>query len=585
MQGVAGQLFKDHALTVTYSLLASLLVALYLNPMIAAREKVKFSTTGDAVWVMSAYRRGRKEGAGVFSAMLLIPVNALFLTAEWLLDEFWQDIHPIAQWVTSAVRTVGERGLRAAPKLVVALVAAPIALLFMVLLFCTHCLLRSVIQFCVTIFFLLSVLFGAIFGLIGWVFNVLFYIPLKLFNVAFDWFRDMYTVVLAKALKFSPAVLALTIVLFIHSATLIPNLGGELIPPMNQGEFAIRMEAPPGTRLEETERRASTLEQIAINDPEVGSVAVEIGQEKNQANTQRGENVAEFSVQLKNPKEQVMRQPAIMESLRQKIAAVSSDQVTFTVPSLFSFKTAIELHIKGDDYKVLREVGNRTIAAIRDVPGIKDPELNMRQGYPEIIVELDRDLLAAKGMSAENVAQRLGTEVKGDLPTTLSRQGDKVDIRVRADRSVLSSVSDLKKLSVTNSSPPIPLESIAKITIQDGPSEVRRIDQRQVAVVSANVEGRDLAAVMDDINERVLDVEKPNDYTIEAGGQDREFRSAYTSLKFALLLACSWCTSSWRVSSSRSCIPLVMTTIPMATIEVVYAECVAHSISILVYMA
>ncbi|MCC6796180.1 MAG: efflux RND transporter permease subunit [Candidatus Hydrogenedentes bacterium] len=586
VQGVAGQLFKDHALTVTYSLIASLLVALYLNPMIAAREKLKFTAVGDGVWVLAAYRRGRKDGNDRVVSLLMMPVNALILTAEWLLDEFWHDIHPIVQWLKNSAQALGEKGIRAVPGFLLALVLAPVAFLCMLILFCTHCLLRSVIQFFVTLFFLITVVFGALFGLFGWTFNLVFWLPLKAFNVAFDWFKETYTVVLTKALKFSPAVLALTIVLFIHAISLVPNLGGELIPPMNQGEFTIRMEAPPGTRLEETERRAATLERVVMEDPEVGSIAVEIGQEKDQANAERGENVAEFAVILKNPKEQVARQAEIMDALRQKIAGVSSDQVTFAVPSLFSFKTAVELHVKGDDYKALREVGNRTIAAIRDIPGVKDPELNMRQGYPEIIVELDRDLLAAKSITPEQVATRLRTEVQGDLPTTLSRQGDKVDIRVRADRSVLNSVADLRRLSVTDSNPPIPLESVAKITVQDGPSEVRRIDQRQVAVISANVEGRDLQAVMDDILAVLPTVERPVDYTIEAGGQDREFRAAYSSLKFALLLAVFLVYVVMACQFESLLHPaLVMTTIPMAAIGVVYTLDVMNiPLSILVYI-
>lgn len=584
VEGVAGQLFRDHALTVTYSLIASLLVALYLNPMIASRERLHFTQRGEAVWVMRAYRLSRQEGYGIMESLFRMPFLSVYLTAEWLVDEVWRDVYPVLNWVQRNLQTAGSPlGLI---RLAGTLVLAPFALIIMLVLFCVHSLMRFIMQIGVTVFFVVSLVFGAVFGLVGMAFRHVFYIPLKLFNIAFEWCRASYAIVLRRALKFSPAVIALTVVFFVHSISLLPNLGRELVPQMNQGEFSIRMEAPPGTRLEETERRAKVIEDIARSMEEIDTVGVEIGQEKEEANAARGENVAEFSILIKNPKENVERQTEIMDALRERIAAVSSDLVTFSVPSLFSFKTAIELHIRGDQYDILREVGNRVVDAISEVPGVRDPELNMREGYPEVIIELDRDMLAAKGIAPETVAQRLRAEIQGEIPTEFSRQGDKVDVRVRADKQLMSSVEDLRKLSVTDGNPPIPLDSVATIRVQEGPSEVKRIDQRQVAVVTANVEGRDLGAVMEDVLARAQAVERPRDYVVEASGQNRELDTAYTSLRFALLLAIFLVYVVMACQFESILHPaLVMTTIPMASIGVIYTlDAMDIPLSILVYI-
>ncbi|HRK35825.1 MAG TPA: efflux RND transporter permease subunit, partial [Candidatus Hydrogenedentes bacterium] len=584
VQGVAGQLFEDHALTVTYSLIASLLVALYLNPMIAARERLRFTASGSTVWALSAYARNRESGMSVAPAILLAPVAAVKLTAEWLLDELWRDVFPIIDWVQTSLRNA------ASPvgiiKLIFALVLAPLALVFMLLLFCVHCLLRTIMQLFITVFFGITVVLGGIFGLVGWILKRLLKLPLLAFDHAFEAFRRMYAVTLQRSLKFSAAVIALTIALFVHAITLLPNLGSELVPQMNQGEFSVRMEAPPGTRLDETERRAKLIESLALETEEIASVAVEIGQEKDDANASRGENVAEFSMLLDDPKKNVARQTEIMDTLRAKIADITSDQVAFSVPSLFSFKTAIELHVRGDQYAVLRQVGNRVIDAISDVPGIRDPKLNMREGYPEVIVELDRDRLAAHNIAPETVAQRLRAEVQGEKPTEFNRQGDKIDIRVRADRNLMSSVADLRKLSISDGTPPTPLEAVATIRVQEGPSEVKRIDQRQVAVVTANVEGRDLAAVSDDVRARLDSVEMPRDYVVQFGGQDRELQTARTSLQFALLLAVFLVYVVMACQFESILHPaLVMTTIPMAAIGVIYTlDYMSIPLSILVYI-
>jgi multidrug efflux pump subunit AcrB len=110
-------------------------------------------------------------------------------------------------------------------------------------------------------------------------------------------------------------------------------------------------------------------------------------------------------------------------------------------------------------------VGQRVLAAVRDVEGLKDPELSIKEGYPEVIVRLDRDLLAAKGIAPEQVAQRLRTAVQGDVATRFDREGEKIDIRVRADRSRLASLQDLRSMSIQEGAPPLPLSAVASIEV------------------------------------------------------------------------------------------------------------------------
>jgi HAE1 family hydrophobic/amphiphilic exporter-1 len=587
VQGVAGQLFRDHALTVTYSLLASLLVALYLVPMIASRTKLSLIASGDVVWLLRVYRQARRDdGKGRFEAFLLIPINTALASAQWLIDQATLNYAPAMQRIRTAFSSDEKTSLLRPIRSVWNLVTGAILVVLVTLLFSIQCALQVLLQFTITLLFLFTVLFGALFGLVAGLLHIILWIPLFLFDLCFNAFRHSYTIWLRYALRWSPAILVLVVILAVHSASLVPSLGRELIPAMNQGEFGIRLEEPPGTRLEETERRSRDIERLALAMPEIGNVAVEIGQESEKATAERGENVAEFSIMLKNPKEDVGRQDEIMNELREAIAHVTSGEVTFSLPSLFSFKTAIELQIRGDQYDELERIGKRVVDAISSVPGVKDPELNMKEGSPEIIIELDRDLLAAKGITPESVAQRLRTEVQGDLPTELNRDGEKIDIRVRTARSMLSSVDDLKRLSVVDGYPPIPLQSVARISVQEGPNEIRRIDQRQVALVTANVSGTDLGAVMDSVLVAIQDVDVPRGYEISPSGQDRELRTAYTSLQFALILAVFLVYVVMACQFESILHPaLVMTTVPLATIGVIYTlSAMSVSISILVYI-
>lgn len=567
VEGIAGQLFGDLALTVTFSLLASLLVALYLIPMLASRPPLSLLAERDAVWMLRAYhdyRGARASGEGRTSSLGTMFAQGSRRTNTWFKESARQNFSPLK----TAFMRDEERGLvKGSAAMGGGVLSAPLLLV----LFLVQVLMKTIVTLLLSLLFPISLSVVAVFWLVGKAIRLILWVPLWLFETIFNSFRDMYTAALASSLRFSAIVLILTLALAVHAATLIPKLGTELIPPLKQGEFGIRMEAPPGTRLEQTEERAIQVEQVVRGFPVVDTVSVEIGSEKTKAESERGENVAEFTITLKDPDANAQYQDEIIEKMRREIVARTGDEITFTLPALFSFKYAIELQIEGDDIEKLREVGRNILANLDDIAGLKDAELNMKQGYPEVIIDLDRELLASKGLTPDQVALRLRTEVQGDASTEFNRAGEKVDIRVRTDRERLNSLRDLRQVSVIEGTPPLPLETVARIEVKEGPSEIRRIDQRRVAVVTANVEGRDLGAVSRDIEARMDRIPMPKDFEWRLGGQNRELATSYQSLQFALLLAiflvyvvmaCQF-ESVWHPA-------LVMFAVPLAFIGVIY---------------
>ncbi len=560
VEGVAGQLFSDQALTVTFSLIASLIAALYFIPMVSSREKLAFVAPGDAVWLVQAYRNARADGKrGRAGALIDVPAQSVRM-AYAKMRETAKEVFAI--YYESAGNGRGN----------FAYVALAPLLPVLAVIFVLYCAVQLTLAFGVTALFAVSMLILAVVSAIGLVLKGILWGPLKIFDVAFSAIRSSYRVLLSNALHISPVLLAIVLVIAGHAFYTANELGRELIPPLRQGEFGIRMETPPGTRLQETERRAAQIEAIAASIPEVGAVAVEVGQEDSKASGEGGENVATFTVTLEDPDVNAQQQDAVIEELRQRLAReVSLSGITFTLPALFSFKTAIELQIRGDNLDRLREVGQNALAAISGVPGLKDAELSVKAGYPEILIELDRELLASKGLTPQQVATRLRTELQGDVPSQFNQEGNRIDMRVRADEQYLTSVSDLRDLSVVDGYPPVPLRTVAAISVKEGPSEIRRIDQRQVALITGNVEGRDLAAVSEDISRRLSTVDRPEDYVFVLGGQNREMETSLNSLRFALLLAvflvyvvmASQFESIWHPA-------LVMFSVPLAFIGVVY---------------
>ena len=579
VEGIAGQLFGDLALTVTFSLLASLLVALYLIPMVASRPALSLLADRDVVWMLRAYHDGRGAGKGRLASVAGLAPRGANYVAAWLGKAARHDFRPLAAaW--------GGRGQRGALGNILSAMKSVVLAPCVLILFAVRVFLMMLVTLLVSLVFPISLVLVAVLWVLSQAVRLLLWVPFWLFETLFNAFRNSYELLLRFSLGFSALVLLAMLGLSVHAGWLIPQLGTELIPPLKQGEFGIRMEAPPGTRIEQTEQRAIQVEKIVRSFPVVDTVSVEVGSEKTKAESERGENVAEFTVTLRDPDENAQYQDEIIEQIRREIIARTGDEITFTLPALFSFKFAVELQIQGDDIDALRAVGQEILASIEGIPGLKDAELNMKQGYPEVIIGLDRELLAAKGLTPDQVALRLRNEVQGEAPTEFNRAGEKVDIRVRTDRAGLSSLRDLRQVSVIEGTPPIPLETVATIDVKEGPSEIRRIDQRRVALVTANVEGRDLGAVSRDIEARVSQIRMPEDFDWSLGGQNRELATSYQSLQFALLLAIFLVYVVMACQFESILHPaLVLFSVPLAFIGVVYVLYLFEiSLSIMVFI-
>ncbi|HPX42389.1 MAG TPA: efflux RND transporter permease subunit, partial [Candidatus Hydrogenedentes bacterium] len=331
VEGIAGQLFGDLALTVTFSLLASLLVALYLIPMVASRPALSLLADRDVVWMLRAYHDGRGAGKGRLASVAGLAPRGANYVAAWLGKAARHDFRPLAAaW--------GGRGQRGALGNILSAMKSVVLAPCLLILFAVRVFLMMLVTLLVSLVFPVSLVLVAVLWVLSRAVRLLLWVPFWLFETLFNAFRNSYELLLRFSLGFSALVLLAMLGLSVHAGWLIPQLGTELIPPLKQGEFGIRMEAPPGTRIEQTEQRAIQVEKIVRSFPVVDTVSVEVGSEKTKAESERGENVAEFTVTLKDPDENAQYQDEIIEQIRREIIARTGDEITFTLPALFSFK-------------------------------------------------------------------------------------------------------------------------------------------------------------------------------------------------------------------------------------------------------
>ncbi len=505
VQGIAGQLFNDQALTVTFSLVASLLVALTLIPMLAAQQFRLTAGENDPVRTKPAGKARR------LSRFLLIDTPALAIAA-------------MMRWLRRGLRTLGK----------------PFRYLF------------------ARFDHLLS-------GLI-------------------EVYPDYLERVLARRGRF----LAGTLVVFVLSLLSLNFIGNELIPEMSQGEFFVDVQLPIGTPLEETDRAINQMAAMARSLPGVVSVYAVSGTSAQMgfSATEQRENLGQLHIRLQKG---MIGEPEaqVMDQLRRQLAEMPGIEYKFSRPTLFSFKTPIEVEVRGYNLEELERISLSLAQRLRDVPGLTDVKASTEGGNPEVQIVFNRKRVAQLGLDIATIGNIIRNKVQGEVATQFNRLDRKIDIRVRARDEDRRNVEDLRRLTINpNGAIPIPLAAVAEVTLERGPSEIRRVDQERVALITANLKGRDLGSVTEDIQTIIDGLQLPPDFRVTIGGQQREMATSFNSMILAIALAV-FLVYLVMASQFESLVQpfIIMFTIPFALIGVILTLLVTRTpISVVVFI-
>ncbi len=451
VKGIAGQLFKDQALTVAFSLTASLVVALTLIPMLSSLSKKRLEDS--------------------------IPedeVKPFFLRV----------------WIETALLKTG------------GIVKIGINLLAK----------------------------GA---------NILLMPFKKGFDLAFGATRDNYPVILKKALERPGRVILYAIIAFVASFLLYQTLGGELIPEMYQGQFYADLRFAAGTPIEKVDRELQDLIKDIQKDEAVEEVYTVAGVTSKTGGTrsEQRENLGQIIVFLRSGSSESTEEE-VMEQMRRRFGNYPGLEYEFGRPSFFSFKTPVEVYIKGRNLNILGRVAGQLKSRMDRIPGLVDVRSSMEGGNPEIQIRFDRVKLATIGTDLSTVANLIRTKVLGNIASEFMRVDRKIGIRIRAEEKYRKSLKNLENLNIApTGNRAIPLKSVAEIKITRGPMEIRRVSQERTALLTANLGETDLATASEAIQREIDALRLPEAYTAEIGGQRKEMSTSFRSMVFAIILA------------------------------------------------
>ena len=346
--------------------------------------------------------------------------------------------------------------------------------------------------------------------------------------------KTAYGRLLGRALTRHRQVLAVTAVLTVVAIVGFATLGRSFLPPFNEGSFTIGVSTLPGISLEESDRIGHRVEEALLAIPEVQTVGRKTGRAELDEHA-LGVNDSELEVPFvlgDRSKQEVM------EDIRARLAAIPGIAVEVGAPvthridaMLSGTRANIAIKVFGPDLGTLYSLGKKIEEAVKDIDGIADLNVERQVERPQLRIEPRREMLARYGVTLPQFARMVGVLLGGQVVSQVYEGEKSFDLTLKVADADRMTAADIAAITVDANGAKVPLGTLANITSAMGPNTINRENVARKLVVSANVSGRDLLGVVNDIRERIdAEVAMPEDYHVEYGGQFESERTASRTL-------------------------------------------------------
>ena len=402
------------------------------------------------------------------------------------------------------------------------------------------------------------------------------------------WLKAAYLRLLRVALNYREWSAAAGIVFLIVTFSMVPSLGTEFLPKLEEGNLWIRATLPPTVSLEAGEPYVQAMRHVIRSFPEVVTVVSQHGRPDDGTDPTGFFNV-EFFAPLKPfdlwPK----------GGTKEKLIEAMKSQLQETFPGVnFNFSQTIEDNVEeavsgdkgensvklfGNDLDKLEEFGNRIQKTISSVRGVQDAGIFKELGQPNVLVEIDRERSARYGLAAGDVNAMVQAAIGGQAATDVFEQERHFPLVVRLMPGYRDSVEGIKNIPIeTPSRAVIPLRDLADVKMASGASYIYRENNRRYIPIKFSVRGRDLGSTMAEAQSRVQDdVKLPSGYEAEWSGEFGELKEAESRLAYivplSLLLIVILLYSTF--NSIRDTV-LVILSIPFAVTGGIWALFLTH---------
>lgn len=343
-------------------------------------------------------------------------------------------------------------------------------------------------------------------------------------SVVVRWLKARYEKILEWVLNYTAVVFTLATAALLCAVAVFPFMGREFLPPFNEGTLNINANLPPGTSLAESNRTGALMERILLEIPEVVSTTrrtgrAELDEHANDVSTSEIEVVTE-------PKDR--SHDEFMGEVRERMGQIPGLAVEVGQPishridhMMSGTRAQIAIKLFGPDLFVLRAKAQEIKTQMESVEGVVDLLVEQQVAVPQVQIAFDRQAGAAVGLTAEGFAEAVDTSFQGHVAAQILEEHRTFDVLVRFEESARGNMEALRRAPIdTPLGFKVPLAQVAQVREGRGPNTLNRENVQRRIIIQANVAGRDLGSVIDEIRRNIgQNVELPQGYYVQYGGQ------------------------------------------------------------------
>jgi len=330
----------------------------------------------------------------------------------------------------------------------------------------------------------------------------------------------------------SKHILIAVVIAIAAAVSFIPFFGTEFLPPFNEGSFTINLSTPPGTSLQESNKIGTLAEKLMLEVPEVEYVSRRTGRAEYDEHVEPVSN-SEIDVQLREDSRRGREE--IVADIRSQLAILKGVSVNVGQPIshrldhlLSGVRAQVAIKLFGTDLDELRAKAGEISAAIGNVPGVVDVQMEKQVMVPQLSIRIDRDALQRYGLQAGKVARDLEIFYNGKVTGQILENGKSFDILLRTTDEERTNIDAIRNTLIdAPDGSLIPLQQIAQIEYTTSINSIMHENSQRKIGVSCNIQGRDLGTAVREIERTIAEqVELQPGYYVEYGGQFESQQSA-----------------------------------------------------------
>ena len=387
-----------------------------------------------------------------------------------------------------------------------------------------------------------------------------------------------YHRLLRSALHARKKVVAGAAIAFIATIAIVPFLGTEFVPELEEGTIAIRVTLAPSSSLNFAKETGEKLERVLIeNFPEVTYVSSRVGRAEIGGDPEPVSNV-ELFVGLKPVKDwqSASNRPALQKLMRKQMEVVPGLLIAFTQPIamrvdelISGVKAALAIKLFGPDLKVLAEKGKEIEKLTKSVEGTRDVAMEQIEGEAQLVIRPNRKKLDRYGIPVDDVMSLVADAIGGASAGQVISGNERYNIYVRLAKNFRDNAEAIGSLILQAPDGAwVRLEDVASIGIEQGPPMIRRDDVQRRVVIQSNVEDRDMGSLVAELDQRIQnEIDLPPGYTVVFGGQFENQQRAQAKLMIVVPLSLLMIfILLYFMFNSMGQATLIMLNVPMALI-------------------